>query len=92
MPYDLFTGRSITAQSRCSSTRLPPSDAPMGHSETVTFIAGLRQTDVVAPMLIKGAMNARRALVSSRRRLHEAVSTIALSVTQITAGSTVRVI
>src|ERR1700752_39768 len=32
-------------------------DAPMGHWETVTFIAGLRQTGVVAPMLIKGAMN-----------------------------------
>ena len=29
----------------------------MGHWETVTFIAGLRQTGVVAPMLIKGAMN-----------------------------------
>jgi transposase len=33
------------------------SDAPMGHWETVTFIAGLRQTGVTAPMLIKGAMN-----------------------------------
>ena len=33
------------------------SDAPMGHWDTVTFIAGLRQTGVVAPMLIKGAMN-----------------------------------
>jgi transposase len=32
-------------------------DAPMGHWETVTFIAGLRQTRIVAPMLIKGAMN-----------------------------------
>src|ERR1700736_3820915 len=32
------------------------SDAPMGHWDTVTFIAGLRQTGVVAPMLIKGAM------------------------------------
>ena len=31
-------------------------DAPMGHWETVTFIAGLRQTGIVAPM-IKGAMN-----------------------------------
>src|SRR5258708_18435731 len=28
-----------------------------GHWETVTFIAGLRQTGIVAPMLIKGAMN-----------------------------------
>ena len=27
----------------------------MGHWETVTFIAGLRQTGIVAPMLIKGA-------------------------------------
>src|SRR5437773_2331655 len=33
------------------------SDAPMGHWETVTFVAGLRQTGIVAPMLIKGAMN-----------------------------------
>ena len=32
-------------------------DAPMGHWETVTFVAGLRQTGIVAPMLIKGAMN-----------------------------------
>src|SRR5215831_11022512 len=32
-------------------------DAPMGHWATVTFIAGLRQTGIVAPMLIKGAMN-----------------------------------
>ena len=32
-------------------------DAPMGHWETVTFIAGLRQAGIVAPMLIKGAMN-----------------------------------
>ncbi len=32
-------------------------DAPMGQWETVTFIAGLRQTGIVAPMLIKGAMN-----------------------------------
>jgi hypothetical protein len=31
--------------------------APMGHWETVTLIAGLRQTGIVAPMLIKGAMN-----------------------------------
>ena len=27
-------------------------DAPMGHWETVTFIAGLRQTGIVAPMVI----------------------------------------
>ena len=32
-------------------------DAPMGHWETVTFIAGLRQTGIVAPMVIKGAIN-----------------------------------
>ena len=32
-------------------------DVPMGHWETVTFIAGLRQTGIVAPMVIKGAMN-----------------------------------
>ena len=29
----------------------------MGHWETLTFIAGLRQTGIVAPMVIKGAMN-----------------------------------
>jgi hypothetical protein len=29
----------------------------MSHWETVTFIAGLRQTGIVAPLLIKGAMN-----------------------------------
>jgi transposase len=29
----------------------------LGHWDTVTFIAGLRQTGIVAPMLIKGAMN-----------------------------------
>jgi transposase len=38
------------------------SDAPMGHWETVTFIAGLRQTRIVAPMLIKGAMNGQAFL------------------------------
>lgn len=32
-------------------------DAPMGHWETITFIAGLRENGIVAPMLIKGAMN-----------------------------------
>jgi DDE superfamily endonuclease len=32
-------------------------DVPMGHWETVTLIAGFRQTGIVAPMLIKGAMN-----------------------------------
>jgi len=34
----------------------------MGHWETVTFIAGLRQTGIVAPMLIKGAMNGQAFL------------------------------
>jgi hypothetical protein len=29
----------------------------MGRWETLTFIAGLRRTGLVAPMLIKGAMN-----------------------------------
>jgi hypothetical protein len=38
------------------------SDAPMGHWETVTFIAGLRQTGVVAPML------SATARLDSRRR------------------------
>lgn len=32
-------------------------DVPMGKWETVTFIAGFRPTGIVAPMLIKGAMN-----------------------------------
>jgi transposase len=30
---------------------------PMGHWETMTFIAGFRQIGIVAPMVIKGAMN-----------------------------------
>ena len=30
---------------------------PMGHRETMTFIAGFRQTGIVAPMVIKGALN-----------------------------------
>jgi transposase len=37
-------------------------DAPMGAWETVTFIAGLRQSSIVAPMLIKGAMNGQAFL------------------------------
>ena len=37
----------------------------MGHWETVTFIAGLRQTRIVAPMLIKGAMNGEAFLACS---------------------------
>src|SRR6202163_1136203 len=32
-------------------------DVPMGHWETLTFVAGFRQTGIVAPMVIKGAMN-----------------------------------
>jgi transposase len=32
-------------------------DVPMGRWETLTFIAGFRQSGIVAPMLIKGAMN-----------------------------------
>jgi transposase len=32
-------------------------DVPTGHWETLTFIAGFRQTGIVAPMVIKGAMN-----------------------------------
>jgi DDE superfamily endonuclease len=30
---------------------------PMAHWETMTFIAGFRQNGIVAPMVIKGAMN-----------------------------------
>jgi len=30
---------------------------PLGHWETVTFVAGLRHTGIVATMLINGAMN-----------------------------------
>jgi transposase len=37
-------------------------DVPMGHWETVTLIAGFRQTGVVAPMVIKGAMNGQAFL------------------------------
>jgi hypothetical protein len=29
----------------------------MGHWQTLTFITGFRKTDIVAPMLLKGAMN-----------------------------------
>ena len=32
-------------------------EVPMGHRETLTFIAGFRKTGIVAPMMIKGAMN-----------------------------------
>ena len=32
-------------------------DVPMGKWETLTFIAGLRQTGIIAPMVIKGPMN-----------------------------------
>jgi transposase len=32
-------------------------DVPMGDWETLTFIAGFRPTGIVAPMVIKGAMN-----------------------------------
>jgi transposase len=32
-------------------------NVPMGDWETLTFIAGFRQTGIVAPMVIKGAMN-----------------------------------
>jgi transposase len=37
-------------------------DVPMGYWETVTFIAGFRQTGIIAPMLIKGAMNGQAFL------------------------------
>src|SRR6516225_7154154 len=30
---------------------------PMAHWKTMTFVAGFRQTGIVAPMVIKGAMN-----------------------------------
>ena len=32
-------------------------EVPMGHWETLTLIAGFRRTGIVAPMMIKGAMN-----------------------------------
>jgi transposase len=32
-------------------------DVPAGHWETLTLVAGFRQTGIVAPMVIKGAMN-----------------------------------
>jgi transposase len=37
-------------------------DIPMGRRETLTFIAGFRQSGIVAPMLIKGAMNGETLL------------------------------
>jgi transposase len=44
-------------------------DVPMGHRETVTFIAGLRHAGMVAPMLIKGAMNGEAFLTYIERCL-----------------------
>jgi DDE superfamily endonuclease len=44
-------------------------DVPMGHWETVTLIAGLRQTGIVAPMLIKGGMNGEAFLAYIERCL-----------------------
>jgi transposase len=44
-------------------------DVPMGRWETVTFIAGLRQTRIVAPMLIKGAMNGESFLAYVKQGL-----------------------
>lgn len=44
-------------------------DVPMGHWETVTFIAGFRQTGIVAPMMIKGAMNGQAFLAYIERFL-----------------------
>ena len=44
-------------------------DVPMGRWETVTLIAGLRQTGIVAPMLIKGAMNGEAFLAYIERCL-----------------------
>jgi transposase len=44
-------------------------DVPMGHWETVTFIAGFRRTGIVAPMLIKGAMNGQAFLAYIERCL-----------------------
>jgi transposase len=32
-------------------------EVPMGHWQTLTLVAGFRQTGIVAPMMIKGAMN-----------------------------------
>lgn len=50
-------------------------DVPMGKWETLTFIAGLRHNGIVAPMVIKGAMNGEaflayieQCLVSTLRR------------------------
>jgi hypothetical protein len=37
-------------------------DVPMGHRQTLTGIAGFRTTGIVAPILIKGAMNAQAFL------------------------------
>jgi transposase len=35
---------------------------PMAHWQTLTFIGGFRQTGIVAPMVIKGAMNGQTFL------------------------------
>lgn len=39
--------------------------APLGHCETVTFVAGLRHAGIVAPILIYGAINGEIFLLSN---------------------------
>jgi len=44
-------------------------EVPMGHWQTLTLIAGFRQTGIVAPMMIKGAMNGEAFLAYIRQCL-----------------------
>jgi transposase len=65
-------------------------DAPMGHWETVTFIAGLRQTGIVAPMLIKGAMNGEAFLAYVEQCLAPTLKRGDIVVAIRTAGASLR--
>jgi H+/Cl- antiporter ClcA len=48
----------------------------MGHWKTMTFIAGFRQTGIVAPMVIKGAMNGEAFLAYIEQCLVPTTSSI----------------
>jgi len=47
----------VRPNGRCPRGERLIGHVPLGHWETVTFVAGLRHTGIVAPMLVDGAMN-----------------------------------
>jgi transposase len=47
----------VRLNGRCPRGERLIGHVPLAHRKTVTFVAGLRRTGIVAPMLIKGAMN-----------------------------------